>query len=269
MPDGYGVARDAVRVAAGAVTMRAGSVMALAVTLVVGCGSGPLRPSSLTARAGRQTAHFTFHYPPIDAATIEDTGARIEREYPRVLADLGVAAMPRVHVTYYTDHAALEAATVAIAGVVPPWAYGLVTAEDQIHCMSPNLAAWGPYARRMSDLTHEFAHGVTLHLNPRFANRPRWLWESVAVFEAGQFVDPRTLPYLWNGTPPTLAALSVLSDTRIYDVGYSIGAFIVSRWGRDALRALILANGDTPLALGVTEAEFQSEWWASVGIPRV
>ena len=40
------------------------------------------------------------------------------------------------------------------------WAYGLVTAEDQIHCMSPNHPSWGPYDRRVSDVVHEFAHAI-------------------------------------------------------------------------------------------------------------
>ena len=37
---------------------------------------------------------------------------------------------------------------------------------------------------------HEFAHGVSLHVNPRFGNNPRWLWEAVAIYEQA---DPDAL----------------------------------------------------------------------------
>ena len=31
---------------------------------------------------------------------------------------------------------------------------------------------------------HEFAHAVSLALDPSFSNNPRWFWEAVAVYEA-------------------------------------------------------------------------------------
>jgi hypothetical protein len=210
------------------------------------------------------TAHFTFDAPAVDPDSMTTTAARLEREHARVVGDLGVTDMPRVQVTFYTDHKALEAATRPVAGVVPAWAYGLVTAEDRIHAMSPNQPGWGPYDRRMSDLVHEFAHAVTLHVNPRFANRPRWLWESVAIYEAGQKVDPRTLPYMTERRPPSFAELGSVDDKRVYDVGYTIAEFIVGRWGAEGLRALIRNNGDTAAALGVSQAEFETQWFAYV-----
>lgn len=211
------------------------------------------------------SAHFTFDYPPIDAATIAVTAAHLERENARVVSALGVTDMPRVQVTLYTDHTALEAATRTVAGVVPSWTYGLVTAENRIHCMSPNHPEWGPYDRRMSDLVHEFAHGVALHVNPRIANRPRWLWEAVALYEAGQKVDLRALPYMTEHRPPSFAELGSIEDKRIYDVGYSIAEFVVARWGAEGLQTLIRDNGDTAAALGVAQPEFETRWFAYVG----
>jgi hypothetical protein len=211
------------------------------------------------------SAHFTFDYPAVDAATIAATAAHLESEHARVVSALGVTDMPRVHVTLYADHAALEAATRSVAGVVPSWTYGLVTAEDRIHCMSPSQPGWGPYDRRMSDLVHEFAHGVTLHVNPRIANRPRWLWEAVAIYEAGQKVDLRTVPYMTAHRPPTFAELASIEDKRIYDVGYSISEFVVARWGAGALRELVVKNGDTAAVLGLSTPDFEAAWFAFVG----
>jgi hypothetical protein len=222
------------------------------VTLTPALGGSPLDEHT--------TPHFTFRYPSIDRASIGDTAARVEREYARIVGALGVTDMPRVTVTFYTSHAALEAATTSIAGEVPPWAYGLVTAEDQIHCMSPNLKDWGPYDRRVSDIVHELAHAVTLHVNPTFANNPRWLWEAVAIYVAGQDSDPRRLTATVLPRPPALTQLNELADKRIYDVGYSIGELIESRWGGAALRKLVSSNGDTAGTLGISLAEFEAQW---------
>jgi hypothetical protein len=214
-----------------------------------GAGLGELR-----------TRNFTFHYAAIDAETIVDTARYLERGRLAVLDALDVHDMPRVEVTFYLEHAEMEAAARPLIGFVPSWAYGLVTSESAIHCMSPNLAEWGPYSRRMKDVVHEFVHTVTLHMNPDFANRPRWLWEAVAIYEAGQTADLSSLPYLMDRKPPSLTELNRLNDTRIYEVGYTIGAYVVKHWGRNALRALIRKNGDTTAVLGVSLEEFERGW---------
>jgi hypothetical protein len=128
--------------------------------------------------------------------------------------------------------------------------------------MSPNAPAWGPFDRMVSNLLHEFAHCVTLHLNPTIANNPRWLWESVAIYESRQSVDLRTIDYLAALTPPSFDSLNSFDNMRVYDVGYSIAEFIVARWGQRALPDLIAGNGDTAGALGIPPADFQRDWFA-------
>jgi hypothetical protein len=115
--------------------------------------------------------------------------------------------------------------------------------------MSPNSPAWGPFDRMVSNLVHEFAHCVSLHVNPRFANNPRWLWESVAIDESRQAVDLRTVGYMTALTPPSFASLNAIDNGRVYEVGYSLGEFVVTRWGQRVLRDLIVASGDTDAAV--------------------
>src|SRR6185295_13972174 len=100
------------------------------------------------------------------------------------------------------------------------------------------------------------------HVNRTIPNRPRWWWEAVAIYESGQRVDPRTLPYVTAGTPPPFSALNSLDDTRIYELGYTIGEFVKAQWGPAALRSLILTNGDVMASVGVTQAQFESGWLA-------
>jgi hypothetical protein len=114
--------------------------------------------------------------------------------------------------------------------------------------------------------THEFAHIVTLLINPGFANNPRWLWEATALYVNGERVDPRTLGYMTSGQPPTLQALNsdITASVQIYQVGYTLAEFVVETYGRDALLRLVRANGDLAAVLGLTPARFERDWYAFV-----
>ena len=225
----------------------------------LGCGGGhattPSSPSP--SYSDYSSAHFTFRYTPLDTATIAQTAATVESNVARITASLGVAGTMRVTVTLYADRAALQEAVRPVVGTLPSFASGLVTGPDQIHILSPNL---GNYNRGVTSIVHEFAHTVALRVNPTFANNPRWLWESVALYEAGQLVDPRGLSYMASGQAPTLDQLSAIEDTRIYDLGYIIAEFIVATWGEGTLVQLVQRNGDLPQTLGLSPDEFRTRW---------
>ena len=239
----------------------------LAALLAAGCGSGgpPTVPStpapSPIAFATHTSANFVFRYTPMDAGTIEATAAAVEAQRARIASDLGVAGMPAVTVTLYPDVDALRSAMAPIFGTLPSFASGLVTGPADIHVVSPNQSALWGYGEGVTAIVHEFAHCASLRANPSIANNPRWLWESIALYEAGQVVDPRTLPYMVEQRPPALAALNPLADTTIYGVGGLIGTFVVETWGRQGLRDLVRANGAVPAALGIDEATFTARWF--------
>jgi hypothetical protein len=246
------------------------SVPALALVcaaLAPACGGGspPAGPTPSATSAPvfetHDTANFTFHYTAVDATTVAQTAARLEAEQARITRDLGVTGMGRVTVTLYPDQASLRAGVAPIVGTIPSFATGLVTGPYAVHIVSPSAGPRG-YDTGVVEIVHEFAHGVSLVANPGFANNPRWLWETVAQYEAGQLVDPRGLSYMTSLQPPTLAQLSQISDVRIYDVGALIGAFIVETWGREPMARLVRANGDVAAVLGVDEATFVSRWMA-------
>jgi len=226
------------------------------------CG-GAAAPTPVVAAGGSySSAHFTFHYTAADASSVTTFAGVVEGAYARILDDLGSSPMPPIAVTLYADHAALERAVAGIAGPVPSFASGLVTSQADIHMMSPNAPGWGPLPLMTSNLVHEFAHCVSLHLNPRIANNPRWLWESAAIYESGQRVDLRTIGYMAALDPPAFETLASVDNTRVYDVGYSIAEFVVARWDRGALARLIASNGDTLATLGLPIADFQRQWFA-------
>lgn len=211
-----------------------------------------------------ESANFTFHYGAMDTATIAQTALVVEAERSRIVADLGGTEPPRVSVWLYSDHGDLERALNPLIGPIPSWASGAAPRRDQIHMMSPNAAGYGSYTTMVVNLVHEFVHCVLLTINATIGNNPRWLWESVAVYESGQFRDPRALTFMAGPTPPTLASLDSFDSTRIYEVGYTIGEFIVSRFGKTALRSLIANNGDVQDALGIPPVQFEADWFAFV-----
>ena len=116
----------------------------------------------------------------------------------------------------------------------------------------------------MSNIVHEFAHCVSMHLNARIPNNPRWFWESVAIYESGQTADLRTLGYMRDGQVPSFASLNSFDNRQVYELGYSIAEFIVTRWGRDALNKLVLNNANVSATLGVSQTEFEAQWLAFV-----
>lgn len=239
----------------------------LAVILAcLSCGagdSGTTQPRNWEP-APHTTAHFSFTYTSLDKATIAQTGAALEAQHARVVADLGGESPPTVRVWLYSNHDELVRALEPLIGPVPSWAMGAAPRRDQIHIMSPNDPSRGPYASNLITLVHEFAHCVSLQRNGTIGNNPRWFWEAVAVYEAGQQVNPKSLGYMTALAPPTFASMNSLDNNRIYELGYTIGEFVVERYGKPKLAALISSNANVSTTLGVSQTQFEQEWFAFV-----
>lgn len=233
--------------------------------LIAGCGGGnPATPTAPITFASHSSAHFTFRYTALDAASVASTADAVEGHHARILGDLGLSQIASVTVTLYPDQESFRAAVVPLVGSVPSFATGMVSGPSAIHVLSPSLASRWSYAEGLTAIVHEFAHCVSLNLNPSIANNPRWLWETVALYEAGQIVDPRTLSYMTAHQPPALSELNRVENPAIYEVGGVIGEFIVETWGRGALNDLVSAGGALESVLGVDETQFVSLWFAYV-----
>jgi len=117
-----------------------------------------------------------------------------------------------------------------------------------------------------TNAVHEFVHAVSLDLNPRFGNNPRWFWEAVALYENGEFVHPRLIESTSRGIFPTLQQLNVdvNTDTQIYSLGFLLSEFIVTQYGRASFLRLIETNADLQGVLGVSTAQFEAAWQSYV-----
>ena len=234
----------------------------LAALWPLACGGGdrgsPAAPAASAALALRlETAHFRIYADAVPEAVLQEVAAALERELPRFQADLQVAAIRTLTVRVFQDEAAWYGEVQRYFGRRIETS-GYVTGPEELRVLAGSRVA--------RNASHELAHCVSLYTNPTIANNPRWLWESVALYENGELVDPRTLPYMVAATPPTLAELDadVTASRRVYEVGYTIGEFVVARDGQAALVRLVRANGDTAAVLGLTPAAFEEAWFGFV-----
>jgi len=204
-----------------------------------------------------QTDHFRVLAGTTPDSILRSAADRLEAEHPRIVAALGVTSLPTMTVRVWQDEATYFDELVRYFGVRYS-ARGYITGPTELRMLAgPTLP---------TTAVHEFVHAASMSLNASFANNPRWLWETVALYENGEFVHPRSVPYLVNGAFPTLQQLNVDPNggQQIYEVGYLLGEFIVSTWGRPAYLRLILSNGDVASVLGVSVANFESAWRAFV-----
>jgi hypothetical protein len=241
--------------------LRALAVAVLTASAIAGCSGASDSPASPSTQWITYTsARFVIRHTPLDSASVTQTADTLERERVRIMSDLGVGQMPPVTVTLYPDREAMRAAVTPLVGSIPAFANGLIAGPDQIHIVSPNMAQTWSYAEGVVNIVHELAHAASMQLNPTIGNNPRWLWETVALYEAGQIRDRRLLPYCTAGAPLSLSDLNSAANTIVYDVGGLLGEFIVATWGRPTLIAMIRANGNVQQVVGLTEAQFLDRW---------
>lgn len=202
-----------------------------------------------------KTTHFEFYYSALDEDNIEEIGDSLESFYQMPIDRLKAENVKTIQVYLYENGMELNAAHPDI----PEWALGLATSATEIHMVSPNNEQY-PFKWMISNLQHEFVHCISMNLNPSIANSPRWLWESVAIYESNQQTPIESLELEGANATICLEELNSFSNTIIYKMGYSIGDFIVSTYGLESWRQLILNHGNIEKTLGLTEQEFCSAW---------
>jgi hypothetical protein len=223
-------------------------------TMVIGCGGDRTTSPSPVAESLElrlQTEHFRILAGTTPASELRSTADRLEQEYPRITSGLGIRSLPEISVRVWQDPGTYFDVLIRHFGVRYD-AAGYITGPVELRLLAgPRLAV---------NTVHEFVHAATLSVNPSFANNPRWLWETVALYENGEFVDPRTLPYVVSGSLPTLQQLNADPNAgrQLYDLGYVIGEFIVTTYGRPAYLQLIASNGNLDATLGISAADFEA-----------
>lgn len=85
---------------------------------------------------------------------------------------------------------------------------------------------------------------------------PHWFWEAICTYEAEE--DNRLSVYYGMWHKPTLKSLN--TSNQIYYVGYTIIEYIVEKYGKEKIPALITSYMDTENVLEISAEEFEKGW---------
>ena len=207
------------------------------------------------------TTHFQLHGSDLDRSILPQIGGYLEDHYPKITDDLQLENFSIITVRFYPDFPSFR---IAIGmPQAPDWVIGMAYTKSEIRMMSfncPDLGAGYTFEYLLSCIAHEFTHCVTMQMNHPIT---RWLYEGVALYESGMFVNPGNLTYIRSGDFPTLSELNSnwQTNTRIYEVGYVLIEFIVETWGMEVVRTLIMNGGNISSALGITIESFEQLWY--------
>lgn len=206
-----------------------------------------------------KSSHLTFLYSSsIDKAKIAELSDALESNYLRIGNDLKTKPADNIETNIYSQRWRYIKATKNWGGS------GNIEGISKLYFVEQ---AWGETDSKKIAV-HEFAHTVTLKLlldreskplssknfDKKFSTFPTWLWEGISVYEAQQFVDPKTLPYLNNGQHPSISELNNrLKGGKIYTCGFTIIEYILLRYKKENLIKLIENYGDLKTTFNVTE----------------
>lgn len=202
--------------------------------------------------------HFSYVlYNGLSQSILDPIKSKLEDNYSRLISDLEIYSMDKVTVRIWENETQflddMEQAIGRRYSGAGGWVYS--ASDIRILYRSSNTSQIA---------FHEFCHAASLMVNSRIGNNPRWLWESVAIYESGEFIDPKTISYLVNGNFPTLAELnsdfSSISSNKIYDVGYLVSEYIIFNWGRSKYLNLIKSNGNIQQTLEISAQQFEAGW---------
>jgi len=228
--------------------------------IVSGCSSGMKRQF--------KSSHFVFIYNShIDKKQALSVDSALEANYLRISRDLQTEPADPIEVSIYSNR----------------WTYatthghwtsgGNIEGTGKLHFLRSGWDEKNIYKIAV----HEFSHAVMLKLlidrepkplpanfDAKFSKFPTWLYEAIAVYEAGQFEDPKTLPFLADNKYPPLAEFNDRSKgQKIYSVGYTMIEYILQQYGRNKFIELIAAYGNLKI-LGVADDQFMQGWYAFV-----
>ncbi len=203
------------------------------------------------------TDHFTFLYSAFDSSIIEQLAGRLENDYDRILADFGLRELPKTTVRVYPDKQSFRRGINFPSG--PEELLATAFGRDDFRMTSPNSVGAEDSMLLVKMITHEFTHCV--HLNITYSpNNPRWLWESVANFEAGWFVDPKEIDAVRNKAIPPLSKLNGLE----YQIGYVIVEAMKELWGFEKVVQLIKKRGDVRSVFKLSPQDFENKVYGHI-----
>ena len=198
----------------------------------------------------KKTQHFIFLFNELDSARVGQIALMLEQSHDRILADFKIEKIlpttVRIYPTVESFHQGINFPN------APSNILATAFGKDDFRMLSPTINGTDSL-ELYRHVIHEFTHCV--HLNISYSpNNPRWLWEGVAMFECGWFVDPKSIDVLRQKQYPLFSSLQ---NGLEYELGFVIIEAIKEIWGFDKVVELIKLRGDTKAVLMIDQNEFE------------
>ena len=226
---------------------RAGAAVLCSVTALAAWASAVPTAQSFLQPVDWQihdTEHFEIAYAKTLEVDLDRIGRTVEGVYQQVSADLGYDLPFTPMVVLFTGGDERNR-VVAAGGLLPTREHILVTLDVPDDRLAGNFA---------HDLTHTFQFDIL----PRSVQThlPLWFTEGLAEHERGVW-EPGDLAILTEAVRrqavpriSPLAPLGVPEDLVLSrSLGHAAFDFVVSRWGKKGLRALVFSLRDRPVTL--------------------
>jgi hypothetical protein len=220
------------------------------------------------------TANFLISYSGILEEEAEGIANTLESSYERVRTELGDPKHDKITVYIHPTQEAFNKATGLVNStangtsrgplefhlkyenwyntVLPP-DMGKVAVHEFTHCVQLNILVQDALLRTEEDELADFDNKFEENF---LAEYPQWFWEAISDYEANM-VNSISVIYGMRDKP-TLSELN--TSSQIYNVGYTIIEFLVSKWGKEKLPEFVKSYCDFEGVLNVTEKEFETEW---------
>lgn len=198
----------------------------------------------------KSTRHFIFLFSDVDTVTVDTLAATLESSYQKIVTDFNIKGLPVITVRIYPTAESFHNG-INFPGA-PPNILATAFGKNDARMISPHAVTAKEGAMLTHHIAHEFVHCV--HLNIDYApNNPRWLWEGIAMYESGWFMNPAEIDVIKNNTFPSLMSLN---NGLEYELGYVIMEAIHDLWGFNTILDLIKKRGDTNACLQISQEEF-------------
>lgn len=230
---------------------------------------------ALTVRSDTKilkTDHFVISYQGVYDFEANAISRNLEANYQVVKSDLHDNSNDIIQVFVYGNKQEFNAATGLNNNAI-----GTSRGPREFHILWTNWFNSIFPDDPLKTALHEFTHCIQLNLlinqalnsgptdnrafNEQFEREfsesyPRWLWEAVSIYEAKE-VNRLSVKYAFR-TKPGIQSLN--NGNEIYLLGYTLVEYVVIKWGKEKLPALILSYGNTQKVLHVSAEEFENGW---------
>ncbi|MDQ7816910.1 MAG: hypothetical protein RDU14_07760 [Melioribacteraceae bacterium] len=181
---------------------------------------------------------------------------------PQILKDFGMDYLEKITVKIYpTLESFHKAVNMENAN---NWVVGTAWGTNEFRMASPLCPNLPISFKVMTEIlpVHEFTHLVTMRLtDPR--KIPYWLWEGIALYHAGQKAE---LQKVINHQDQLPDFKNLNSFQNAFTYGYSLIEFIIYKWGKETIPALIKNKGNIDSVLNIEPDQFLKMWMSFVDL---